>query len=123
MLNLKCKKKCIASNLVEMRCNMYLWSTNVKQIIMASRRNLKKDINYVIGDLFTECLIYKELIPGSNQEAADDLMIDLLKMDSEFITRISHTEPGAAKQYYRTFYKDFSAALQNIADKLNSLKK
>jgi len=90
---------------------------------MASRRNLKKDVGYVIGDLFTECLIHKELVPGTDKAAADDLMVDLLKMDNEFITRISHTQPGEAKQYYRVFYKDFSDALQNIANKLNALKK
>ena len=90
---------------------------------MASRRKLKRDVGYVIGDLFTECLITKEFVPGADKAAADDLMVDLLKMDNEFITRISHTQPGEAKQYYRAYYKDFNDALQNIANKLNSLKK
>lgn len=90
---------------------------------MASRRNLKKDVSYVIGDIFTECLIYKELVPGTDKSAADDLMVDLLKMDTEFITRISHTQPGEAKQYYRAYYKDFNEALQAVVAKLNSLKK
>ena len=64
---------------------------------MASRRNLKKDINYIIGDIFTECLIYKELVPGTDQEAADALIVDLLRIDNDFNARISHTEPGNAK--------------------------
>ncbi|MCQ2084211.1 MAG: hypothetical protein MJY58_06950 [Bacteroidaceae bacterium] len=90
---------------------------------MASRRNLKKDVSYIIGDLFTECLVYKELVPGTDKAAADDLMMDLLEMDTEFITRISHTQPGEAKQYYRTYLKDFNEAVSNVAAKLNSLKK
>ena len=90
---------------------------------MASRRNLKKEVNYVIGDIFTECLIYKELIPGTDKSAADDIMIELLKIDTEFITRISHTQPGEARQYYRTYCNDFNEALKGIAAKLNSLKK
>lgn len=90
---------------------------------MASRRNLKKDISYIIGDIFTECLIYKELVPGTDQEAADSLLVDLLRIDNEFITRISHTEPGNAKKYYCALVKDFQDSISEILNKLTKLKK
>ena len=90
---------------------------------MASRRDLKRDISYVIGDIFTECLIYKELVPGTNQKEAEKLIVDLLRIDNEFITRISHTEPGNAKQYYRTLVKDFQKEITTVIDKLTKLKK
>ena len=90
---------------------------------MASRRNLKKDISYVIGDIFTECLIYKELVPGTDRDEADRLMIDLLAIDNEFTSRISHTEPGAARKYYRAFYKDFNDRIQEVIAKMVKLKK
>ena len=90
---------------------------------MASRRDLKRDISYVIGDIFTECLIYKELVPGTNQKEAEKLIVDLLRIDNEFITRISHTEPGNAKQYYRTLVKDFQTEISTVIDKLTKLKK
>ncbi len=90
---------------------------------MASRRDLKRDISYVIGDIFTECLIYKELVPGTNQKEAEKLIVDLLRIDNEFITRISHTEPGNAKEYYRTLVKDFQKEISAVIDKLTKLKK
>ncbi len=90
---------------------------------MASRRNLKKDINYIIGDIFTECLIYKELVPGTDKEAADALIVDLLRIDNDFNARISHTEPGNAKKYYRTLVKDFQNQITEVIDKLTKLKK
>ena len=90
---------------------------------MASRRNLKKDINYIIGDIFTECLIYKELVPGTDKEAADALIVDLLRIDNDFNARISHTEPGYAKEYYRTLVKDFQNQIKEVIDKLTKLKK
>ena len=90
---------------------------------MASRRNLKKDINYIIGDIFTECLIYKELVPGTDKEAADALIIDLLRIDNDFNARISHTEPGKAKEYYRALVKDFQKEITQVIDKLTKLKK
>lgn len=90
---------------------------------MASRRNLKKDINYIIGDIFTECLIYKELVPGTDKEATDALIVDLLRIDNDFNARISHTEPGNAKEYYRTLVKDFQNQITEVIDKLTKLKK
>jgi len=90
---------------------------------MASRRNLKRDISYVIGDIFTECLIYKELVPGTDKEAAEKLIVDLLRIDNEYTTRISHTEPGKAKEYYRALIKDFQKEISEVIDKLTKLKK
>lgn len=90
---------------------------------MASRRDLKRDISYVIGDIFTECLIYKELVPGTDKAAAEKLIVDLLRIDNEFITRISHTEPGKAKEYYRALIKDFQKEISEVLDKLTKLKK
>lgn len=90
---------------------------------MASRRELKRDISYIIGDIFTECLIYKELVPGTDKQAADEIIIDLLRMDKDFIARISHTEPGKAKEYYRTLIKDFRNQISDAIGKLTKLKK
>ncbi|MBO6077497.1 MAG: hypothetical protein J6P66_01945 [Bacteroidaceae bacterium] len=90
---------------------------------MASRRHLKRDISYVIGDIFTECLVYKELVPGTSQEEAEKIILDLLKIDNEYITRISHTEPGNAKQYYNKLIKDFQTSMSDVIDRLVKLKK
>jgi len=90
---------------------------------MASRRDLKRDISYVIGDIFTECLVYKELVPGTDKNEAEKLIVDLLRIDNEFITRISHTEPGNAKEYYRALVKDFQTEIGKVIDKLTKLKK
>ena len=90
---------------------------------MASRREVKRDISYVIGDIFTECLIYKELVPGTDKEEAEKLIVDLLRIDNDFTARISHTEPGKAKEYYRALIKDFQTQIQEVIDKLTKLKK
>ncbi len=90
---------------------------------MASRKDLKRDINYVIGDIFTECLIYKELIPGTDKDEAENLIVELLTISSEFTARVSHTEPGNAKNYYRALTKDFQARIASVIDRLVKLKK
>ncbi len=90
---------------------------------MASRRKLKKEIGYVIGDIFTECLVYANFVPGTDKEAADKLILDLLKIDDEFISRINHTEPGNAKKFYSNLYNEFNDKINAIITELGKLKK
>ena len=47
---------------------------------MASRRELKKNVNYIAGELFTECLINSMFIPGTDKVKADELMAEVLKL-------------------------------------------
>lgn len=88
---------------------------------MASRRELKKNVNYIAGELFAECLMKSKFIPGTDQSKADELMSEILAMQDEFISRISHTEPGNVKTFYKKFREDFDAEINKIIDKIESL--
>jgi hypothetical protein len=72
---------------------------------MSSRRNLKKQVNYIAGELFTECMINSLFVPGTDKAKADQLMADVLEMQQEFISRLSHTQPGQVKQFYKNTMK------------------
>ena len=88
---------------------------------MASRRELKKTVNYISGELFSECLINSMFVPGTDKAKADQLMAEILKMQDEFISRISHTEPGNVKGFYKKFRSDFNAKVNEIFDAIAKL--
>ena len=88
---------------------------------MASRRELKKTVNYISGELFSECLINSMFVPGTDKAKADQLMAEILKMQAEFISRISHTEPGNVKGFYKKFRSDFNAKVNEIIDAIAKL--
>ncbi|GAE13958.1 hypothetical protein IX307_000182 [Bacteroides pyogenes] len=88
---------------------------------MASRRQLKKNVNYIAGELFTECLVNSMFIPGTDKEKADELMNEILKMQDDFICRVSHTEPGNVKGFYKKFRQDFNAKVNEIIDAIEKL--
>ena len=90
---------------------------------MASRRQLKKDINYIVGDLFSETLVLSMLKPAVSQEKVDSLLREILELQSEFVRRISHTEPGNVKAYYKKLRTNFDEAVNNIFLKLKELDK
>ena len=81
---------------------------------MASRKALKKGINYIVGELFTEC-VYISL-------TADKVMTDILDMQDDFVSRISHTEPGNVKGFYKKLREDFNARVSSILEAMGQLK-
>jgi len=94
---------------------------------MAKRRLLKKDINYVSGDLFTEVLICSRLIPGVDQEKAGVLMTRILDMHDEFIRR-AHTpdgkdNKGRVKTYYNKLIQDLQTEVNAIGKEIEELSK
>ena len=88
---------------------------------MASRRNLKKHVNYIAGELFAECLVNSLYVPGTDKAKADQIMGQILEMQHEFISRISHTEPGNVKKFYSKFRVDFNKQVETIIDNITAL--
>lgn len=89
---------------------------------MASRRILKKNVNYIAGELFAECLVNSLFVPGTDKQKADELLAEILNVHHEFVSRISHTEPGNVKGFYKKFRSDFNAKVEEIIDAMGKLK-
>lgn len=89
---------------------------------MASRRELKKNVNYIAGELFSECLMNSLFVPGTDKVKADALLNTILAMQSDFVSRISHTEPGNVKGFYKKFRTDFDTKVAEIIDAIGKLK-
>ena len=76
---------------------------------MASRRKLKKQISYIAGDLFLA-----SLVEGVNRETVIEATHEVI----ELIPRISHTQPGNVKGYYKKLREDLDKAIAKVADEL-----
>lgn len=87
---------------------------------MANRRDLKKSIGYIAGDLITECLIRYNFVPGTDLTLMDECISELIEIDAEFVRRVSHTQPGEAKKYYRALYNDFNDRIAQVVAKIDA---
>ena len=76
---------------------------------MASRRNLKKKITNIASDLFLV-----SLMEGVNREVVRNSVHNVIKL----ITRISHTEPGNVKGFYKKLNEDLNKEIKVVADEL-----
>ena len=81
---------------------------------MASRRKLKKQISYIAGDLFLA-----SLVEGINREAVIIATNNVINL----IPRISHTQPGNVKGYYKSLNDALNKEIQIVADELAKIEK
>ena len=81
---------------------------------MASRRKLKKQISYIAGDLFLA-----SLVEGINREAVIVATHNVINL----IPRISHTQPGNVKGYYKKIYEELDKQIQIVSDELENSAK
>ena len=88
---------------------------------MASRRDLKKHVNYISEVTVGMCIIEGMSAEAERREAIADLVEKTLNLRSDIISRISHTEPGNVKSFYKKLKEDFSAQVSDIIDSLGSL--
>ena len=71
---------------------------------------MKKQISYIAGDLFLA-----SLVEGVNREAIVEAIHNVLGL----IPRISHTQPGNVKGYYKKLHEDLNKEIQVVSDELN----
>lgn len=100
---------------------------------MANKRELKKEIQYVCGDLAAECLLAKNFVKGVDANAMKeiigkiaDLQVSALGHVSFSFDRLPHDfESGhayrkARREYFKTAYKSLR---EKFYDKVNALVK
>lgn len=79
---------------------------------MAKRRSLKKKLSYIAGELFTA-----SFVDGVDREKIVESAGNVLKL----IPRVSCTEPGNVKNYYKALIADLDKEIQTVADELNKV--
>ncbi len=87
---------------------------------MANKRNLKKGINYVVSEMFLECIVLKQ-IKKADATKADEILADILCLQNEFLARAGHPEPGCVKKYYRKLNEDFANEVANIIRRMQAM--
>ena len=88
---------------------------------MANRRQIKKEINYLCGDLFAECISCQHYTKA-NMEDIDNVMCTILHFHDDMICRVSHVEPGmTGKKYFQKLREDLHKQEAEIIEQINGL--
>ena len=89
---------------------------------MANRRQLKKGINFLCGELFAECVAITHYQKPTLQQDVDNVMTNILKLQDDMLNRVSHPEPGVSqKAFFKKLRTDMSAQTEEIVAQINTL--
>ena len=87
--------------------------------VMSNKRDLKKQINYVCGELFAECVAASLYGAKADVAVVKPLLSSIVSLNQDFLSRVSHPEPGMeSKRYYRVLEQDFNRQASDIIDQI-----
>ncbi len=92
---------------------------------MTSRRNLKKDIDYLTFEVVGYCLGYLENHPKANEEEAFKMIQDAIHLRNELVARSNHPDgkdnPKLVKAHYKKIVDELVTGCDNTFEKLEKL--
>ncbi len=89
---------------------------------MANKRDLKKDINYVFGDII-EAVYYWELENSEKPTKASEAIIDeAIASFDELIARANDRSIEDKRAHFKAINNDLEAKGRALIDKINKLK-
>ncbi|QKG79647.1 hypothetical protein [Tenuifilum thalassicum] len=94
---------------------------------MASRRNLKKDIDYLMSEVISDCYTYMLIHGEKKRDEAIAIIESILEKRNDLIHRIKHPEnksdKKAVKAHYKAIHEDLLKAIDESFSKLSELTK
>jgi hypothetical protein len=92
---------------------------------MASIRELKKDIDYLIYEVISDCFVYSNIHPENKTDELSTLISDAVEFRNDLIARVNNPDgkdnPKIVKAYYKTLEKDLIAGVDELFERLSTL--
>lgn len=92
---------------------------------MASLRNLKKDIDYLIFEVLSDCFIFSGIHPDNKTDELAAIISDAVAFRNDLIARVNHPDgkdnPKILKAYYKSVEKDLLTGVDKLFDRLSAL--
>ena len=89
---------------------------------MASVKNLKKEINYVLGDIVNIVYIWEMSTTGKPTEASDKLIDEVYETFDALMTKANEKDKKKKKKKIKQIRKEYEAAPNQFVAKINELK-
>jgi hypothetical protein len=92
---------------------------------MASVRVLKKDIDYLIFEVISDCFTFSGLHPDNKTDEVSAIISDAVSFRNDLIARVNNPDgkdnPKILKAYYKSVEKDLISGVDKLFSRLSSL--
>lgn len=92
---------------------------------MASRRKLKKTIQFVSSELIADIYFRSLMSKNVDLDNVEKITVDIMKTNREFVLRVNRPDgkdnPKRVKVYFRKLYADWQIAMEKILADIEKL--
>ena len=92
---------------------------------MGSVRSLKKDIDYLVFEVISDCFVYSNVNPDNKSEELSAIISDAVNFRNDLIARVNNPDgkdnPKILKGYYKSVAKDLLTGVDKLFTRLSSL--
>ncbi|GGX10129.1 hypothetical protein [Aquimarina muelleri] len=88
---------------------------------MANKRDLKKDINYVLGDIIEAVYLWELENPEKDNKSGEAIIDEAITSFDGFMARANERKLENANKHFKTLREDLEAKANDLVKKVNSL--
>ena len=90
---------------------------------MANIRGIKKDINFLTGEVISDCFTFMYLYPDKKREEALDIISDAADLRNSLVERVNTKPEGKAKAHYNAIFQDLLNGVDSNFKRISELTK
>ncbi|AVI49880.1 hypothetical protein C5O00_01325 [Pukyongia salina] len=88
---------------------------------MASVRDLKKDINYVLGDIIEAVYIWELTNPEKDTKKSEKIIDEAIETFDELIEKVNAKDVEDPKSHFKAINNELEERGRKLIDKINAL--
>ncbi|OIQ21470.1 MAG: hypothetical protein BM557_04255 [Flavobacterium sp. MedPE-SWcel] len=88
---------------------------------MASIKNLKKDINYVLSDIIEAVYIWEMASAGKPTKESDALIDEAIAVFDNLIKKVNQKDVENKKAHFKMVNEEFETSAKQLVEKINTL--
>jgi len=88
---------------------------------MANVRNLKKDINYVLGDIIESVYVWELTNTDKDNKSSQAIVEEAIQNFDELMAKVNDKTAENKKQHYKSISKELEDKANALVEKVNKL--
>ncbi|MFV0237910.1 MAG: hypothetical protein ACK5HU_05200 [Flavobacteriales bacterium] len=88
---------------------------------MASIKNLKRDVNFILADIIEDCLIWQLENPKKDVEESENIISEAIETFDEMIVRINKKGIENKKMHFQAIIEDLKKSVGSLLEKVAKL--
>jgi hypothetical protein len=88
---------------------------------MSNKRDLKKDLNYVLGDIIDAALVWQIANPGEDATKSEQIIDESIKSFDSLIAEVNKRKVEDTKAHFKGIRQTLETKATDLVAKINSL--